>query len=103
MPTAYVLLNTEIGAETHVLKALKQLDGVEEAYSLWGVYDIIANVTADSMEELKHIITNRIDEIGQINSKLTMIISDKAHAAFPIPPSSEEQGTIEREPMPVYA
>ena len=44
---------------------------------LWGVYDIIANVKAESMEELKYIITNRIEKIGKINSKLTMIITEK--------------------------
>jgi len=77
MPTAYILLNTEIGAEKQVLKALKKVEGVEEAHSLWGVYDIIANVKAESMEELKYIITKRIEKIGKINSKLTMIITEK--------------------------
>ncbi len=103
MPTAYILLNTEIGAENQVLKALKDIDGVEEAYHLWGVYDIIANVTANSMEELKKLITNRIDGIGQINTKLTMIISDKAPVVFPSPQQAEEHRVIDREPMSVYA
>lgn len=77
MPTAYVLLNTEIGAETQVLKALKKVEGVEEAHNLWGVYDIIANIKAESMEELKYIITKRIEKIGKINSKLTILITEK--------------------------
>jgi DNA-binding Lrp family transcriptional regulator len=76
MPTAYVLLTTEIGAETHVLNSLKKISGVQEVYSLWGVYDIIAHVQAESMENLKQIITNRIDKIGKVNSKLTMIIQE---------------------------
>lgn len=103
MPTAYVLLNTEIGAETKVLRALKEMDCVEEAYHLWGVYDIIANVTAHNMEELKDVITNRISGISQINSKLTMIISDKAPVVFPTSSAEEEHGIIESEPMSVYA
>ena len=82
MPTAYILLNTEIGAEKQVLKALKKVEGVEEAHSLWGVYDIIANVKAESMEELKDIITKRIEKIGKINSKLTMIITEKPQATI---------------------
>jgi len=77
LPTAYVLLNTEIGAETQVLKALKKVEGVEEAHNLWGVYDIIANIKAESMEELKYIITKRIEKIGKINSKLTILITEK--------------------------
>jgi DNA-binding Lrp family transcriptional regulator len=55
VPTAYVLLNTEIGAGSEVVKALKNLEGVESAFNLWGVYDIIASVKADSMDDLSHI------------------------------------------------
>jgi DNA-binding Lrp family transcriptional regulator len=76
MPTAYILLNTEIGSEPQVLNALRGIDGVEEAHKLWGVYDIIANVKADTMDRLKFIITKKIEKIGRINSKLTMIIAD---------------------------
>ncbi len=93
MPTAYVLLNTEIGAEKQVLKALRRIEGVEEAHNLWGVYDIIANVKAESMEELKHIITRRIEGIGQINSKLTMIITEQ--------PPLELQQQVYFEPAPL--
>lgn len=76
MATAYILLNTEIGAEPQVLKALKKIEGVEEAHSLWGVYDIIAHVNAENMEKLKYIITKRIGKVEKINSKLTMIINE---------------------------
>jgi len=76
MPTAYILVNTEIGAEKQVLEALKKIQGVEEAHSLWGVYDIIANVSADSAEELKNILTSQIEKIIKINSKLTMMIGE---------------------------
>lgn len=78
MPTAYILLTTEIGAEKHVLNSLKHIVGVQEVHSLWGVYDIIANVQADDMESLKSIITNNIYKIGKVNSKLTMIIDDRS-------------------------
>ncbi len=93
MPTAYVLLNTEIGAENRVLKELRRIEGVEEAHNLWGVYDIIANVQADSMEKLKFIVTKRIAEIGKINSKLTMIINDK--------PTNPFQEILFFEPTPI--
>lgn len=76
MPTAYVLLTTEIGAESEVIAALKKVKGVEEVHNLWGVYDIIASIKADTMDKLSHIITEKIQEIGRINSKLTMIITE---------------------------
>jgi DNA-binding Lrp family transcriptional regulator len=90
MPTAYVLLNTEIGAENQVLEALRRVEGVEEAHGLWGVYDIIANVKADSIDKLKLIVTRRISRIGKINSKLTMIITDR-------PQTLQEQVIFENE------
>ncbi len=93
MPTAYLLLNTEIGAEGHVLKALKKIEGVEEAHNLWGVYDIIANIKADNMEKLKHIITKKVQRIGRINSKLTMIIIEKQQ------PAMQEQVIFEQNPL----
>ncbi len=93
MPTAYILLNTEIGSENHVLSALKKIEGVQEAHSLWGVYDIIAHIKAESMEKLKCIITKRIEKIGKLNSKLTMIIDEKT-----IAPTQEQ---VFFEPMPI--
>ncbi len=93
MPVAWVLLNTEIGAESQVLKVLKKIEGVEEAYTLWGVYDIIANIKADNMEKLKNIITKRIEKIGKINSKLTMIITEKPQTTL------QEQVIFEQNPI----
>ncbi len=77
MPTAYILLNTEIGAENEVVEALKKLEGVESAFNLWGVYDVIASVKADSMDGLSDIINRKIEKIDKVHSKLTMIISER--------------------------
>ena len=93
MPSAYVLLNTEIGAENQVLKALKKIEGVEEAHNLWGVYDIIANIKAGTMEKLKYIITKRIGKIGKINSKLTIIVTEKPQ------PTLDEKVFFEQTPV----
>jgi DNA-binding Lrp family transcriptional regulator len=93
MPTAYVLLNTETGAENQVLKALKKIEGVEEAHNLYGVYDIIANIKAGNIEKLKYIITKRIGQIGKIDSKLTIIITEKPQ------PTLEEQTFFEQNPV----
>ena len=76
MPTAYVLLNTEIGAGAEVVEELKKVEGVESAFNLWGVYDIIASIKADSMDNLSHIINSRIEKIDKVHSKLTMIVSE---------------------------
>ncbi len=93
MPKAYVLLNTEIGAESKVLEALKKIEGVEEAHNLWGIYDIIANIKADSLEKLRYIITKEIGQVEKINSKLTMVITEKPQ------PTLEDQVFFRPNPM----
>ncbi|MGB9854081.1 MAG: Lrp/AsnC ligand binding domain-containing protein [Candidatus Bathyarchaeales archaeon] len=77
MPKAFVLINTEIGSEADVLKDLKKIEGVEEAFSVYGVYDIIAKVTADTMDKLKEIVTWRIRRLDKVRSTLTMIIIEE--------------------------
>jgi DNA-binding Lrp family transcriptional regulator len=74
MPTAFVLINTEIGSESDVLKELKKVEGVEEASAVYGVYDIVARVKADTMDKLKEIVTWRIRRLDKVRSTLTMIV-----------------------------
>jgi len=74
LPLAFVLINAEIGEEVEVLKALKKLENVKEAYLIYGVYDIIARVEADSMEKLKEIVTWKMRKLDKVRSTLTMIV-----------------------------
>ncbi len=74
MPVAFVLINAEIGSEGEVLGELKKIEGVEEAYFVYGVYDLIAKVKAETMEKLKELITWRIRKIAKVRSTLTMIV-----------------------------
>jgi DNA-binding Lrp family transcriptional regulator len=75
MPMAFVLVNTEIGSENEVLRALKKIDAVEEAYLVYGVYDIIAKVEANTMDKLKDIVTWHVRRLDKVRSTLTMIVS----------------------------
>jgi DNA-binding Lrp family transcriptional regulator len=77
MPTAFVLINTEIGSEADVLRDLKKVEGVEEAYAVYGVYDIIARVKADTMDKLKEIVTWRVRRLDKVRSTLTMIVVEE--------------------------
>jgi len=74
MPIAFVLINAEIGSEEEVLKSLKSVSGVQEAYIVYGVYDIVAKIKADSMEKLKDIVTWHIRRLNKVRSSLTMIV-----------------------------
>ena len=76
MPIAFVLINAEIGSESEVLAELKKVEGIEEAYSVYGVYDVIAKVKADTMDKLKDVVTWRIRRLNKVRSTLTMIVID---------------------------
>jgi DNA-binding Lrp family transcriptional regulator len=77
MPVAFVLINTEIGTLEDVLAAIRKINGVEEAYSVYGVYDIIAKVRAESMDKLKEIVTWHIRRLNKVRSTLTMIVIEE--------------------------
>jgi len=74
MTMAFVLINAEIGAEEEVVKELMKVEGVEEAYIVYGVYDVIAKVKAENLEKLKETITWKIRRLDKVRSTLTMIV-----------------------------
>lgn len=78
MPIAFVLINAEIGGEQEVIKALKTIKNVKEAHLVYGVYDIVAKVEADTMDKLKEIITWNIRRLDKVRSTLTMITMEGA-------------------------
>ena len=82
MPTAFVLVNTDMKSENTVLRALKKTDGVKEAYNLYGTYDIIAKIEAERMGELTEIVTWRIRKIDGVRSTLTMVVSDETKTVY---------------------
>lgn len=76
-PMAFVLINTEIGSESDVLKTLKKVEGVKEAYTVYGVYDIIAKITAETMDKLKELVTWHVRRLDKVRSTLTMIVIEE--------------------------
>jgi len=74
LATAFVLINAEIGAESEVLKGLKEVPEVKEAHMVYGVYDIIARIQTETMQELKDIISWKIRRLDKVRSTLTMIV-----------------------------
>lgn len=74
MPSAFVLINTEIGAEEEILQELRKISNVKEAYVVYGVYDIIAKVEAENMDKLKEIISWKIRRLDKVRSTLTMLV-----------------------------
>jgi len=74
MSSAIVLINTEIGAESEVVNALSKIDGVKEIYEVYGMYDIVVKIEAESHEALRELVINKIRKIPQVRGTTTMIV-----------------------------
>lgn len=75
MPGAIVIINTDIGQETSVLEALSHIPQVQNAYVVFGVYDLVAFVSAPSMEELETLLSVRLRKVPGVRSTLTLVVS----------------------------
>jgi len=72
MPVAFVLINTDPGAEEEILKKIKAMEEAKEAYIIYGAYDIIVKIETESMERTREVITWKIRRMDKVRSTLTM-------------------------------
>ncbi len=81
MPTAYVLLNSDLGSDTSIIdetkKILQDEDIKFEVQGVYGVYDIVLKLSSDNAENLRAIITNKIRKISKVQSTLTMMVIEE--------------------------
>lgn len=70
---AYVLINTELGQEAAVVDELSKVPGINSASSLYGIYDVIVEVEADTMEKVKEIVFNNIRRLDIVKTTITLI------------------------------
>ena len=82
MPTAYVLINSDLGTDVTIIAKIKEIltgrDDVQyQIQGVYGVYDIIIKLSSASSDVLRSIITNNIRKINNIQSTLTMTVIEK--------------------------
>jgi len=82
VPTAYVLLNSDLGSDESIVNEVKEILAAEsevnyEVQGVYGVYDIILKISADNTEGLRSIITNKIRKISKVQSTLTMMVIEE--------------------------
>ena len=81
MPTAYVLLNSDLGSDESIINEVKQIlaeeDVISEVQGVYGVYDIVIKLTSDDAEKLRAIITNKVRKISKVQSTLTMMVIEE--------------------------
>ena len=72
MERAFVFANVVAGSEIEVLKELRNIPDVKEAYFVYGVYDIVVIVETDSMARLREI-SAQIRSLSNIRSTSTTV------------------------------
>ena len=81
MPTAYVLLNSDLGSDSSIIDEIKPIlqdeDIQYEVQGVYGVYDIVLKLSSDNAENLRAIITNKIRKISKVQSTLTMMVIEE--------------------------
>ena len=81
MPTAYVLLNSDLGSDESIINEVKQIldeeDVTFEVQGVYGVYDIVLKLSSDDAEKLRSIITNKVRKISKVQSTLTMMVIEE--------------------------
>jgi DNA-binding Lrp family transcriptional regulator len=73
MPTAFVMINTELGSEKEILDEIRKVDEIKESCIVYGIYDIAAKIGADSMDKLNEIVT-LVRSLDKIRGTVTLIL-----------------------------
>ncbi len=81
MPTAFVFINTLPDAMPKVLETVKAVEGVESAEMVYGVYDIVAKVKTQTMDQLKHIIAYKIRTVEHLTATQTLLVVGSEYSA----------------------
>ena len=74
MPSAYVMISTELGSEEQVVKALKTLPQIKETYIVYGIYDLITKIEYTDRQELNDIIIRKIRGTPGIRNTITLMV-----------------------------
>jgi len=82
VPTAYILINSDLGTDVSIIEYLNKTLAEEkdiqfEVNGVYGVYDIIVKLTSENGETLRGIITNNVRKIDHVQSTLTMMVIDE--------------------------
>ena len=74
MPLAFLLINVDLGSDDRVIDELRKIPNVTESYAVYGLFDIVAKVEAESMQKLKETVTGKIRWLENVRSMLTMMV-----------------------------
>ena len=74
MALVYVLINTEPSQMESALEEIKEINGVAEAYMVYGTFDICAKVSAELPQDLKAIVQKIRSKDNVLNTLTLMVV-----------------------------
>ncbi len=82
MPTAYVLINSDLGTDETIISKIKEILKDEKdieftTQGVYGIYDIVLKISSDNTDVLRNIITYKIRKINKVQSTLTMMVIEE--------------------------
>jgi len=69
---AFVLVNSDIGSEDELQSDLRRIAGVVAVYQVYGLFDLVVEVEADSDQKLKELVFSRIRALKRVKSTITL-------------------------------
>ena len=70
------MINVKVGTDRDVVSQLRTFKCVEKVYEVYGVYDIVAEIRADSMEELKETVNSEMRKLNNVLATNTIIVTE---------------------------
>jgi DNA-binding Lrp family transcriptional regulator len=82
VPTAYVLINSDLGTDESIISKIKEILKDEKdieftTQGVYGIYDIVLKISSDNTDILRNIITYKIRKINKVQSTLTMMVVEE--------------------------
>jgi DNA-binding Lrp family transcriptional regulator len=74
---AYVLITAQTGEAPAVVRQALRLNGISEAHITFGPYDAVAVIKAETLQEIGHIVHNKLQPIPGVQDTLTCLAVDK--------------------------
>ncbi len=71
---AFILIETSVGKNKGVMAALKKMKGMVSVDTVTGPYDLIAVMSAETLNDIGEAVTNRVHGVPGISRTVTCLV-----------------------------
>ncbi len=79
MRAVFIMIKVEPGYVYEVADKLTQMENFSEAYSISGVYDILAKLYVENFDDLGHLVSEQIHKLPHIRETFTILTFNAFH------------------------